>query len=207
MVGCNEPLQKYNVRAPVRDMRILDPNLLTSETGKILVRDNCIMVSVEHVRLIIMAEQVGASLLHIQPARAASVVESCRGNLFFVVAWQTMPDESVAFWTLLLKAGPVSNTICLPLRRQVQGSAFGAPMHPVRILSLLQVIMTRDGQEERPLAAAFAESLQSAAGAAARDRERRSAAESALAEDPDDDPAGADGNKKSPNILQRLQRQ
>ena len=70
-------------------------------------------------------------------------------------------------------------------------------MQPIRILSLLQVIMTRDGQEERPLAAAFAESLQSAAGAAARDRERRSAAESALAEDPNDDPAGADGLQKT----------
>ena len=46
------------MRLPVRDMRLVDPNLLTSETGRILVRDNGIVVSIEHVRLIIMAEQV-----------------------------------------------------------------------------------------------------------------------------------------------------
>ncbi len=39
-------------------MRLLDPNLLTSETGKILVRDNAIVFSVEHVRLIITADFV-----------------------------------------------------------------------------------------------------------------------------------------------------
>ena len=39
-------------------MRLLDPNLLTSETGKILVRDNAIVFSVEHVRLIITADYV-----------------------------------------------------------------------------------------------------------------------------------------------------
>ncbi len=49
--------QRFKLRLPVRDMRMVDPNLLTSETGKILVRDNGIVVSVEHVRLIIMAEQ------------------------------------------------------------------------------------------------------------------------------------------------------
>lgn len=43
---------------PIRDMRLLDPNLLTSETGKILVRDNVIVVSIEHVRLIITADCV-----------------------------------------------------------------------------------------------------------------------------------------------------
>ena len=36
-------------------MRLLDPNLLTSETGKILVRDNAIVFSMEHVRLIIQS--------------------------------------------------------------------------------------------------------------------------------------------------------
>jgi hypothetical protein len=39
-------------------MRLLDPNLLTSETGKILVRDNAIVFSMEHVRLIITADCV-----------------------------------------------------------------------------------------------------------------------------------------------------
>lgn len=36
----------------------MDPNLLTSETGKILVRDNAIVVSVEHVRVIVTADMV-----------------------------------------------------------------------------------------------------------------------------------------------------
>lgn len=39
-------------------MRLVDPNLLTSETGKILVRDNAIVFSIEHARLIITADQV-----------------------------------------------------------------------------------------------------------------------------------------------------
>lgn len=56
---------------------------------------------------------------------------------------------------------------------------------------MMQVVVTKDGQEERPLAAAFADALQSAVGTAARDAERRAQAESALAEDPDDDSAGA----------------
>ena len=51
-------LQNYKLGIPIRDMRLLDPNLLTSETGKILVRDNAIVFSMEHVRLIITAEEV-----------------------------------------------------------------------------------------------------------------------------------------------------
>ena len=51
-------LQKYKLGVPIRDMRLLDPNLLTSETGKILVRDNVIVVSMEHVRVIITADCV-----------------------------------------------------------------------------------------------------------------------------------------------------
>ena len=51
-------LQKFRLGVPIRDMRLLDPNLLTSETGKILVRDNAIVFSVEHVRLIITADCV-----------------------------------------------------------------------------------------------------------------------------------------------------
>ena len=39
-------------------MRLLDPNLLTSETGKVLVRDNAIVFSMEHARLIITADCV-----------------------------------------------------------------------------------------------------------------------------------------------------
>ena len=39
-------------------MRLLDPNLLTSETGKILVRDNAIVFAMEHIRLIISATAV-----------------------------------------------------------------------------------------------------------------------------------------------------
>ncbi len=51
-------MQKLKLCVPIRDMRLLDPNLLTSETGKILVRDNVIVVSIEHVRLIITADCV-----------------------------------------------------------------------------------------------------------------------------------------------------
>lgn len=51
-------LQKLKLGVPIRDMRLLDPNLLTSETGKILVRDNVIVVSIEHVRVIITADCV-----------------------------------------------------------------------------------------------------------------------------------------------------
>ena len=51
-------LQKFKLGVPIRDMRLLDPNLLTSETGKILVRDNAIVFSIEHVRLIITADAV-----------------------------------------------------------------------------------------------------------------------------------------------------
>jgi len=50
--------QRFKLRVPIRDMRLVDPNLLTSETGKILVRDNAIVYSVEHVRIIITGDQV-----------------------------------------------------------------------------------------------------------------------------------------------------
>jgi hypothetical protein len=39
-------------------MRLVDPNLLTSETGKIIVRDCVILVSMEHIRLILLADEV-----------------------------------------------------------------------------------------------------------------------------------------------------
>ena len=52
------PWQKFKLGVPIRDMRLMDPNLLTSETGKILVRDNAIVFSVEHVRVIITADMV-----------------------------------------------------------------------------------------------------------------------------------------------------
>lgn len=51
-------LQKFKLGIPIRDMRLLDPNLLTSETGKILVRDNAIVFAMEHIRLIISATAV-----------------------------------------------------------------------------------------------------------------------------------------------------
>ena len=50
--------QRFKLRVPIRDMRLVDPNLLTSETGKILVRDNAIVFSIEHVRIIITGDQV-----------------------------------------------------------------------------------------------------------------------------------------------------
>jgi hypothetical protein len=50
--------QKFKLGVPIRDMRLLDPNLLTSETGKVLVRDNAIVFSMEHARLLITADCV-----------------------------------------------------------------------------------------------------------------------------------------------------
>jgi len=99
-------VQRFKLRLPIRDMRLVDPNLLTSDTGKIIVRDNVMLVSMEHVRLIIMATQV---------------------------------------------------------------------------------IVIKEGQEQRPLSAAFSDMLQRAIGGAARDRERRAHAGSALLEDAEDD--------------------
>lgn len=51
-------VQRFNLRLPIRDMRLVDPNLLTSETGKIIVRDCVILVSMEHIRLILLADEV-----------------------------------------------------------------------------------------------------------------------------------------------------
>ena len=51
-------------------MRLVDPNLLTSETGKILVRDNAIVYSVEHVRIIITGDQVCLFVLRQFTSRA-----------------------------------------------------------------------------------------------------------------------------------------
>lgn len=42
---------------PIRDMRLLDFNLLASDTRKILVRDVAIIFSMEHIRLIITADK------------------------------------------------------------------------------------------------------------------------------------------------------
>ena len=58
MLDWDHLLQKFKLGVPIRDMRLMDPNLLTSETGKILVRDNAIVVSVEHVRVICTADMV-----------------------------------------------------------------------------------------------------------------------------------------------------
>lgn len=49
---------QLGINIPIRDMRLLDFNLLSSETGKMLVRDNAIILSIEHVRLIVTADKV-----------------------------------------------------------------------------------------------------------------------------------------------------
>lgn len=49
-------IQRFDLGVPMRDMRLLDNTLVAaSEGGKILVRDNAIVFSMEHVKLIIMA--------------------------------------------------------------------------------------------------------------------------------------------------------
>lgn len=49
-------IQDLSLNIPIRDMRLLDFNLFTS--GKILLRDNAIIFTIEHVRLIITANKV-----------------------------------------------------------------------------------------------------------------------------------------------------
>ncbi|KAL6774516.1 MRS6 [Auxenochlorella protothecoides x Auxenochlorella symbiontica] len=49
-------IQDLSLNIPIRDMRLLDFNLFSS--GKILVRDNAIIFTIEHVRLIITASKV-----------------------------------------------------------------------------------------------------------------------------------------------------
>lgn len=49
---------QLGLNIPIRDLRLMDFNLLTSDTGSILVRDNAIMFTIEHVRLIITADKV-----------------------------------------------------------------------------------------------------------------------------------------------------
>ena len=58
----------------------------------------------------------------------------------------------------------------------------------------MQVIITKDGQEDRPLAAAFVDMLQSSIGASARERQKRAHAQLA--------PASEDGapNQGVPHI-------
>ena len=65
--------QKFKLGVPIRDMRLLDPNLLTSETGKVLVRDNAIVFSMEHARLLITADCGHHPAVRLRPlaARAA----------------------------------------------------------------------------------------------------------------------------------------
>lgn len=50
--------QQMGLRLPVRDLRVLDPAFTTQGSGCVLVRERCIVVALEHVRIIIMKDRV-----------------------------------------------------------------------------------------------------------------------------------------------------
>ena len=50
--------QELGLRLPVRDLRVLDPAFTTQGSGCVLVRERCIVVALEHVRIIIMKDRV-----------------------------------------------------------------------------------------------------------------------------------------------------
>jgi hypothetical protein len=55
---CVDDTQGFNLDIPIRDMRLLDTHLSNYETiGQILVRENAIVFSMEHVKAIILADK------------------------------------------------------------------------------------------------------------------------------------------------------
>lgn len=50
--------QQMGLRLPVRDLRVLDPAFTTQGSGCVLVREKCIVVALEHVRIIVMKDRV-----------------------------------------------------------------------------------------------------------------------------------------------------
>lgn len=49
---------QLGLKIPIRDLRLMDFNLIASDAGSILVRDNAIIFTIEHVRLIVTADKV-----------------------------------------------------------------------------------------------------------------------------------------------------
>lgn len=50
--------QQLGLRLPVRDLRVLDPAFTSQGSGCVLVRERCIVVALEHVRIIVMKDRV-----------------------------------------------------------------------------------------------------------------------------------------------------
>ena len=80
--------QTFSLDIPVRDMRLLDSQLVDFKTiGQILVRNNLILVSMEHVRCIITAKEV------IVPVEESEKSEVCARFCMFL---ESMVQEYVA---------------------------------------------------------------------------------------------------------------
>lgn len=50
--------QQMGLRLPVRDLRVLDPAFTTQGSGCVLIRERCIVLALEHVRIIVMKDRV-----------------------------------------------------------------------------------------------------------------------------------------------------
>jgi hypothetical protein len=71
--------QRKGLRLPVSDLRVLDPAFASHRRGCVLARDKCIVVCLEHVRIIVMRDCVivpldpGAVVSELQEAVVAVV--------------------------------------------------------------------------------------------------------------------------------------
>jgi len=73
---------------PMRDLRLMDPALQTWDAyAQILVRDNAMVVSIEHVRLILSADKVRGARR--RAAAAALLVGAQRAVAGWVLASMT----------------------------------------------------------------------------------------------------------------------
>lgn len=51
-------ISRFKLGVPIRDMRLMDAGLFAPDAAVILVRDNAIVLRIEHVRLIVTASEV-----------------------------------------------------------------------------------------------------------------------------------------------------
>ncbi|GFR39805.1 hypothetical protein Agub_g295 [Astrephomene gubernaculifera] len=65
-------IQTCRLEIPIRDMRLMDSALGTETLAQLLVRDNALVFSMEHVRLIIMADKVVVPLDEVAPLQPSS---------------------------------------------------------------------------------------------------------------------------------------
>ena len=53
-------VQQVNLKMPVRDLRVLDKAFMAEDSSNLLVREQCMVLSMEHVRIIITPDAVYA---------------------------------------------------------------------------------------------------------------------------------------------------